>query len=283
MRVSFRRGRPSPAMAVAFVALLAALSGTAVALPGTKTVDSGDLKRGAVKSSNIAQGAVTGAKLRNGAVTSAKLRNGAVTGSKIRTGTITGSNIGSGTILGSNIGNGTLTGAKLANDTVTGAQVNESTLGTVPRAEHANTSTSATNANTVGGHAANSLVRVASAGSGTPVLVGVDGTALTTPIDAPSAGFLVINAGSDVSNVPPADIVNCFIAVDGAQSPPSARTIELSAENTQENCTTETVVQVAAGNHVVNFEYTGLDTGTTVGASSLQVLFVPFGGTGALP
>ena len=286
MRVSFRRGRPSPAMAVAFVALLAALSGTAVALPGTKTVDSGDLKRGAVKSSNIARGAVTGAKIRNGAVTAAKIRNGAVTAAAIRNGTITGSNIGNGTITGSNIGNGTLTGAKLANDTVTGAQINESTLGTVPRAEHANTSTTATNANTVGGHAANSLVRVASAGSGIPVLEGVDGadgTALTTPIEAPSAGFLVINAGSDVSSVPPADIVNCFIAVDGAQSPPSARTIELSAENTQENCTTETVVQVAAGNHVVNFEYTGLDTGTTVGASSLQVLFVPFGGTGALP
>lgn len=283
MRVSFRRGRPSPAMAVAFVALLAALSGTAVALPGTKTVDSGDLKKGAVKSSNIAQGSVTAAKLAGGAVTTAKVRNGAVTGAKIRTGTIMGSNIGSGTIMGSNIGNGTLTGAKLANDTVTGAQLNESTLGTVPRAEHANTSTTAANANTVDGRAANSLVRVASAGADGDVLVGVDGTAASTAIEAPSAGFLVINAGSDVSNVPPADIVDCFIAVDGAESLPSARTIELSAENTEENCTTETVVQVVAGNHVVNFEYADVDTGTTVGASSLQVLFVPFGGTGALP
>ena len=38
---------PSPAMAVAFGALLAALSGTAVALPGTGTVDSGDIRKGA--------------------------------------------------------------------------------------------------------------------------------------------------------------------------------------------------------------------------------------------
>jgi hypothetical protein len=31
--------RPSPAMAVAFAALLAAVSGSAIALPGTNTVD----------------------------------------------------------------------------------------------------------------------------------------------------------------------------------------------------------------------------------------------------
>jgi hypothetical protein len=280
MHVPFRRGRPSPAMAVAFVALLAALSGTAVALPGQSTVDSGDLKRGAVKSSDIARAAVTGSKIQNGAITGSKLQNG------------------------------TITGAKIANDTITGAQINDSTLGTIPRAErantagtadrantagtadrantagtaeHANTATTADNANTVGGHAANSLVRVAAAGDDDIALDGVSGTALSTPITAPSAGFLVINAGSDVSNVPPLDLVDCFIEVDGAESLPSARTIELSSENAEENCTTETVVQVTAGDHTVDFEYADVDAGTTVGASSLQVLFVPFGATGALP
>jgi hypothetical protein len=252
-------------MAVAFVALLAALSGTAVALPGRNTVDSGDLKRGAVKSSDIARGAVTGSKIRNSAVTGSKIQNR------------------------------TITGAKLTNNTITGAQINESTLGTVPRAEHANTASTANtaehattantagNASTVGGHAANSLVRVASAGADGDVLVGESGTALSTAIAAPSAGFLVINAGSDVSSVPPADVVDCFIEVDGAESLPSARTISSGAENTEQDCTTGTVVQVAAGDHSVDFEYADVDTGTTVGASSLQVLFVPFGATGALP
>jgi hypothetical protein len=265
MRVPFRRGRPSPAMAVAFVALLAALSGTAVALPGSNTVDSGDLKRGAVKNSDIARSAVTGSKIRNG------------------------------TITGSKIQNGTITGAKLANDTVTGALINESTLGTVPRADRANTAgtaerantagtaSTAENANAVGGHAANSLVRVASAGADGVVLDGVSGTALSTAIAAPSAGFLVINAGSDVSNEPPADVVDCFIEVDGAESAPSRRTISSGAENTEQDCTTQTVVQVAAGDHSVDFEYTDVDTGTTVGASSLQVPFAAFGATGALP
>jgi hypothetical protein len=271
MRVPFRRGRPSPAMAVAFIALLAALSGTAVALPGRNTVDSGDLKRGAVKNSDIARAAVTGSKIRNGAIS------------------------------GSKILNGTITGAKLAMDTVTGAQINDSTLGTVPRAErantartaehantartaeHANTARTAENANTVGGHAANSLVRVASADADSGALVGESGTALSTVITAPSAGFLLINAGSDVTNTPPADVVECSIAVDLAESAPSVRSVSLGADNTADNCTTETVVQVAAGDHSVDFEYADVDTGTTVGASSLQVLFVPFGATGALP
>ncbi len=268
MRVPFRRGRPSPAMAVAFVALLAALSGTAVALPGSNTVDSGDLRRGAVKNSDIARGAVTGSKIRNGAVTGSKIQNG------------------------------TITGAKLANDTVTGAQINESTLGTIPRAERANTAGTAEsantaggrrtagNANTVGGHAANSLVRVAFAGADSDALVGESGTALSTAITAPSAGFLVINAGSDVTNVPEpvADVaIECSIEVDGTESLPSVRIISLGADNTEENCTTETVVQVGAGDHTVDFEYADVDADTIVGASSLQVLFVPFGGTGALP
>ena len=265
MRVPFRRGRPSPAMAVAFVALLAALSGTAVALPGNNTVDSGDLRRGAVKNSDIARGAVTGSKIRNGAVTGSKIQNG------------------------------TITGAKLANDTVTGAQINESTLGTIPRAERANTAGTAEsantagtagNANTVGGHAANSLVRVAFAGADSDALVGESGTALSTAITAPSAGFLVINAGSDVTNVPEpvADVaIECSIEVDGTESLPSVRIISLGADNTEENCTTETVVQVGAGDHTVDFEYADVDADTIVGASSLQVLFVPFGGTGALP
>jgi hypothetical protein len=57
--------RPSPAMAVAFIALLAALSGTAVALPGQNTVDSGDIRKGAVKRSDIARNAVNSSKVAN--------------------------------------------------------------------------------------------------------------------------------------------------------------------------------------------------------------------------
>jgi hypothetical protein len=71
--------RPSPAMAVAFVALLAALSGTAVALPGKNTVDSADIKNGQVKGKDVARNAITGAKIANSSVTGADVRDGSLT------------------------------------------------------------------------------------------------------------------------------------------------------------------------------------------------------------
>jgi hypothetical protein len=125
----FLARRPSPAMAVAFVALLAALSGTAIALPGTNTVDSGDIKNGQVKNKDI--------------------RNNAVTGKKVK--------------------NGTLGGADVKNDNLTGADINESTLGQVPSAAtagSANTANSANSANSANtANTANSANTANTAGS----------------------------------------------------------------------------------------------------------------------
>jgi hypothetical protein len=84
MRDLLSRMRPSPAMVVAVVALIAALGGTAFALKiGTK-----QLKNGAVKTKKLANGAVKTNKLGNGAVTTAKLGNGAVTSDKIAAGAV---------------------------------------------------------------------------------------------------------------------------------------------------------------------------------------------------
>jgi hypothetical protein len=102
-------------MAVAFIALLAALSGTAVALPGKNTVDSGDIKKGAVKRPDIARNAVTGAKVRNNSLTGADVRS--------------------------------LTGGDVNNNSLTGDDVNEATLGKVPSAANADSAANATNAN----------------------------------------------------------------------------------------------------------------------------------------
>jgi hypothetical protein len=104
----FLASRPSPAMAVAFVALLAALSGTAIALPGTNSVDSGDIKNGQVKNKDVRRNAITGAKVKNSA----------------------------------------LRGADVRNDSLTGLDINESTLAQVPSANTANTANSANSANT---------------------------------------------------------------------------------------------------------------------------------------
>src|SRR5262245_16438886 len=50
--------RPSPALGVAFLALLVALGGTATALDGKNNVDNNDIKKNAVDSANIAKNQV---------------------------------------------------------------------------------------------------------------------------------------------------------------------------------------------------------------------------------
>ena len=107
MRRMLKR-KPSGAMGVAFVALIAALSGTAVALPGTNTVDSGDIKNNSVRSKD--------------------LRNNDVRGKDIRTASVASSDV--------------------RNDSLTGADIVESSLGKVPRAATADSATTATNATT---------------------------------------------------------------------------------------------------------------------------------------
>ena len=63
MNESRRRRLPSPAMLVAIVALVAALTGSAVALQGKNSVKSNDIAPGAVKGKDIAKQAVKPPKL----------------------------------------------------------------------------------------------------------------------------------------------------------------------------------------------------------------------------
>lgn len=73
--------RPSPALAVSFVALVLVLGGTAYA--GTV------LGKNSVGTKQLKNGAVTNAKLGKGAVTTGKIKNGTVTASKINTSGLT--------------------------------------------------------------------------------------------------------------------------------------------------------------------------------------------------
>ena len=61
---------------VALTALFIVLGGTAVALPGKNTVDSGDIHNKAVKTKDIAKQAVTEKKLADGSVSDAEARSG---------------------------------------------------------------------------------------------------------------------------------------------------------------------------------------------------------------
>jgi hypothetical protein len=74
----FHIRRPSAGMTVAFIALLAALSGTAVALPGSNSVFSDDIRTNAVQAADIRQNAVGPSEIRNNAVRSREVRDGSL-------------------------------------------------------------------------------------------------------------------------------------------------------------------------------------------------------------
>jgi hypothetical protein len=117
-RFSLKR-LPSPALAVAFVALIAALSGTAIALPGKNTVDSGDIKKGAVKGKDIGKNAVSGSKVKGNSLTGSDIKG--------------------------------LSGSDVTDDSLGGGDVNEASLAKVPSAASADSAASAGNANAVDG------------------------------------------------------------------------------------------------------------------------------------
>jgi len=131
------KSRPSPAIVVAVVALVAALAGTAVAGPdaSTSAVTKKKVKKIANKeidkrfplgTAGLADSAVTTPKLGDGAVTTPKLGDGAVTTPKL----------GDGAVTEPKLGDGAVTTTKLADDAVTSGkigagQIRASDLGTI--------------------------------------------------------------------------------------------------------------------------------------------------------
>jgi hypothetical protein len=71
-------GRPSPAMVVAVIALICALTGTAYAALGKNSVGSRQLKSKAVTTGKIANNAVNGAKVAKGSLTGEDINLGAL-------------------------------------------------------------------------------------------------------------------------------------------------------------------------------------------------------------
>jgi hypothetical protein len=74
---------PSPALVVALVALVAALTGTAVALPGKGKVDKNDLRKNVVKSKHVKPQTLTAADVRAESLTGAELQGDSVTGADV--------------------------------------------------------------------------------------------------------------------------------------------------------------------------------------------------------
>ena len=96
--------RPSPATAIALVALFISLTGSALAA---------QLAVNSVKSKHIKNGQVKTADLGPGAVSAAKLKPGSVTGTAVADGTLGGADIGDNSLSGTDVGDNSLSGADI--------------------------------------------------------------------------------------------------------------------------------------------------------------------------
>lgn len=82
--------RPSPAMVVAMIALFVAIGGTAIALPGQNTVNSGDVKDETLKSKDLKNGAaVQSSDIIDDSLVAADLAPGSVGSSEVAADSLT--------------------------------------------------------------------------------------------------------------------------------------------------------------------------------------------------
>ena len=117
---------PSPAMAVALLALFVALGGSAWAVSkvGTK-----QLKNNAVTTPKIKAGSVNGSRLANGAVGAPKIAAAAVDGSKIAPFAVGGGALAEASVTAPKIAAGAVGGDALADGSVTASKIAAGAVG----------------------------------------------------------------------------------------------------------------------------------------------------------
>jgi hypothetical protein len=98
MRRIFSKRRPSPAMVVAIIALVAALGGTAAALPGKRTVKKDDIATKAVGKRAIGAGGAGKSEVGRNAVGKSELRTASVDSIETEDNSLTGDDIDESTI-----------------------------------------------------------------------------------------------------------------------------------------------------------------------------------------
>lgn len=130
---------------------------------------------------------------------------------------------------------------------------------------------------------ANSLTRLASAADTDNALVGVNGTAISTTITAPTRGWLHISASSDVFSTV-ADTMTCNLDVDATNLAATFRALEVDGgANSEDDCSTNGVFFTCGGTHTVALEGGSMIAGDVFDEATIEVEFHPFDGAGNRP
>jgi hypothetical protein len=117
---TIRRFQPTPAFVLALIALMVAMSGTAVAVTA--------LAPNSVKSKHIANGQVKVKDLAADSVRGPKVQDASLSGADVADASLAGADVADESLAGADVQNGSLTGEDVQDDSLTGADVNESTL-----------------------------------------------------------------------------------------------------------------------------------------------------------
>jgi hypothetical protein len=118
------RWHQGPALVVSIVALFAALTGAAAALPGTQTVNSGDIKNENVKSIDLKDGAaVAGADVIDESLESVDVQDATLQSADVQDNTLTGNDVAADTLQANDLAPNSVTGSELLDNTVTTAKI----------------------------------------------------------------------------------------------------------------------------------------------------------------
>ncbi len=138
--ISIKRFQPTPAFVIAMIALLVAMSGTAVAAGlAANSVKSKQIANGQVKNKDLGANAVTAGKVKDdslsgldlldGSVLGADVQDGSLAGTDVEDNSLTGTDVQDGSLAGTDVQDNSLTGADVQNDSLTAADIQEGTLG----------------------------------------------------------------------------------------------------------------------------------------------------------
>lgn len=124
-----QRLRRSAPTVLSAAALFIAIGGTAVALPGKSTVNSGDIKDNQVKTIDLKDGkAVSGDDVIDESLSGTDLLDGSIAGADVTDGTLESADVKDDTLETTDVKDETLTGADVANATIESADVAQNSL-----------------------------------------------------------------------------------------------------------------------------------------------------------
>jgi hypothetical protein len=189
---------PSPAMGVALIALIVAMTGTTYAAVriGTKQI-----RDNAITSNKIRNGAVKNIDLARNSVVTAKIVASAVTGLQIKDASVGNADLGNDSVTTTRIRGGAVGNSDLANDAVTTSKLHAAAVGNSDIADGAVTGakiadSSITAADIKDGEVVEGNARILSAAVTLP-----DGTGQTAILSAPGIGALRAGCAAGVATM----------------------------------------------------------------------------------